>query len=122
MKKLDTSNPLHVTPPSQTFQVIQHRQGLLQAMNIIVANVNKKEATTTYAMFHQSPFPKLVYHFRIRFIISGHTDAPGLIRWEIYYKSSTTSNFPPIPHLVPLLQSSCPGPAPMPKKKVSHAH
>mgnify|MGYP001179193089 FL=1 len=57
MKKLDTSNPLHVTPPSQTFQVIQHRQGLLQAMNIIVANVNKKEATTTYAMFHRSPFP-----------------------------------------------------------------
>ena len=57
MKRLDTSNPLHVTQPSQAFQVIQNRQGLLQAMNILVANVNRKEATTTYALFHQAPFP-----------------------------------------------------------------
>ena len=57
MKKLDTSNPLHVTPPSQTFQVIQQKQGLLQALNIIHANINKKEATTTFAMFHRYPFP-----------------------------------------------------------------
>ena len=57
MKKLDTSNPLYVAPPSQTFQVIQQRQGLLQALNIIHANINKKEATTTFAMFHRYPFP-----------------------------------------------------------------
>ena len=57
MKKLDTSNPLFVTPPSQAFQVIQQRQQLLQALNIIHANINKKEATTTFAIFHRYPFP-----------------------------------------------------------------
>ena len=57
LKKLDTSDPLHVTSPSQILHVIQQRQGLLQAMNIIIANVNIKEATTTFAVFNRSPFP-----------------------------------------------------------------
>ena len=56
LKKLDTSNPLHVTSHSQILHVIQQRQGLLQSMNLIIANVNIKEASTTFAMFNRSPF------------------------------------------------------------------
>jgi hypothetical protein len=56
LKKLDTSNPLHVTAQNQILHIIQQRQGLLQSMNLIIANVNIKEATTTFAMFNRSPF------------------------------------------------------------------
>ena len=56
LKKLDTSNPLYATPHSQILHVIQQRQGLLQSMNLIIANVNIKEASTTFAMFNRAPF------------------------------------------------------------------
>ena len=60
MKKLDTTNPLFATPPSQALKVAQERQQLLQAFNIIHANVNKLEASATFALYHRYPFPPYI--------------------------------------------------------------
>ena len=57
MKKLDTTNPLFATPPYQALKVAQERQQWLQALNIIIANVNKLEATTIFSLYHRYPFP-----------------------------------------------------------------
>ena len=72
--------------------------------------------TFCYSGSVSSPFPDPVYH-KWSYWRSWTNKVGNLL--QVLYK---TSIFPPTPHLVQLLQSSCPGPAPMTKKKVSHAH
>ena len=60
MKKLDTDNPIITTPPEVALMVAQQRQQWLQALNIAVANLNRKEAGMIFALYHRYPFPK--YH------------------------------------------------------------
>ena len=57
MNKLDTTNPLFATPQAQALKVAQKRQQMLQAFNIISANVNKLKASATFALYHRYPFP-----------------------------------------------------------------
>jgi hypothetical protein len=60
MKKLDTDNPNITTPPEVALMAAQQRQQWLQALNIGVANLNRKEAGIIFALYHRFPFPK--YH------------------------------------------------------------
>ena len=60
MKKLDTDNPNTTTPPEVALMAAQQRQQWLQALNIGVANLNRKEAGIIFALYHRFPFPK--YH------------------------------------------------------------
>ena len=58
MKKLDTENPINTTPPEAALMMAQQRQQWLQALNIVVANLNKKESGMIFALYHQFPFPR----------------------------------------------------------------
>ena len=58
MKKLDTENPILTTPPEVALMVAQQRQQWLQALNIALANLNKRESGTIFALYHRHPFPK----------------------------------------------------------------
>ena len=58
MKKLDTENPILTTPPEVALMVAQQRQQVLQAINISLANLNKRESGTIFALYHRHPFPK----------------------------------------------------------------
>ena len=57
MKRLDTTHPIFATPPYQALKVAQQRQQWLQACNVIMANVNKKESTDIFALYAKHPFP-----------------------------------------------------------------
>ena len=57
LKRLDTTQPLFATPPYQALKVAQERQQYLQACNVIMANVNKKESTNIFALYAKHPFP-----------------------------------------------------------------
>ena len=57
LKRLDTTQPLFATPPYQALKVAQERQQYLQACNVIIANVNKKESTDIFALYAAHPFP-----------------------------------------------------------------
>ena len=58
MKKLDTENPILTTEPEVALMMAQQRQQWLQALNIVVANLNKKESGTIFALYHKYPFPR----------------------------------------------------------------
>ena len=58
MKKLDTESPILTTPPEVALMVAQQRQQILQSINIALANLNKRESGTIFALYHRHPFPK----------------------------------------------------------------
>ena len=58
MKRLDTENPILTTPPEEALMVAQQRQQCLQSLNIALANLNKRESGTIFALYHRHPFPK----------------------------------------------------------------
>ena len=54
--------------------------------NQLDTGIYKWRPRRDHPWLHFVALAALVYHFRIRFIIGGHTDALGLIRWKIYCK------------------------------------
>ena len=59
MKKLDTTgNPILATPPEMALMMAQQRQQVLQTLNIVLANLNKRESGTIFSLYHRHPFPK----------------------------------------------------------------
>jgi hypothetical protein len=59
MKKLDTKQPIFLTPPYEALKVAQQRQIWLQAWNVIMADLNKSESTDIFTLYYHHPFQPL---------------------------------------------------------------
>ena len=56
MKKLDTKRLESSTTHLETFKVAQQRQLWIQAWNVLMANLNKKEAIDIFTLYHRHTF------------------------------------------------------------------
>ena len=56
MKKLDTKTPESSTTHLEALQVAQQRQIWIQAWNVLMANLNKKEAIDIFTLYHRHTF------------------------------------------------------------------
>ena len=58
MKKLDSENPILTTSAEAALMMAQQRQQWLQALNVLMANLNKRESGSIFALYHRHPFPR----------------------------------------------------------------
>ena len=60
MKKLDNELPIMMIPIDEALIRAQQRQQWLQALNLLMANLNKKESGAIFALYHRYPFPRFL--------------------------------------------------------------
>jgi hypothetical protein len=60
LKKLDMKESSHITTPDHALRMAQSKQSILQSLNIQVANLNKIEAASIFALYCRSPFPNVL--------------------------------------------------------------
>ena len=61
MRKLDNELPIMMIPIDEALIRAQQRQQWLQALNSLMANLNKKESGAIFALYHRYPFPRFPY-------------------------------------------------------------